>query len=100
MRVIVSAPARADIADIYSYLKKEAGPRMARAIVADIYERCSGLKRMPERYAFLPGFETIGYRKRVFRNYLIIYQIGQARIEVIRVVHGASDYSKLLNADS
>lgn len=96
MKVIVSAPAQNDLSDLYDFLKREAGVRAARAFIADLYERFSGLKRMPQRYALLPGFENAGYRKRVYRDYLIIYRIGDQRIDIIRVVHGASDYQKLL----
>jgi toxin ParE1/3/4 len=96
MTVILSAPAQRDLSGIYDCLKSEAGVRVARAFIADLYERCSGLKRMPERYALLPGFEAYGYRKRVYRDYIIVYQISVQRIEIIRVLHGASDYEKLL----
>lgn len=96
MKLVISAPARADIASIFGYLKRETGERMARAIVADIRERCSGLQRMPERYAHLPGLSHAGYRRRVYRDYLIIYEVRAERVNVIRILHGASDYQKLL----
>lgn len=96
MKVIISAPARADISSIYKYLRAEANDGVARTIVADIRERCLGLERMPERYQMLPGYETQGYRRRIYRDYLIVYAIAKDRVNIIRIVHGASDYQKLL----
>ncbi|MEM6711759.1 MAG: type II toxin-antitoxin system RelE/ParE family toxin [Pseudomonadota bacterium] len=98
MRVILSGPARLDLSDIYDHIRYEAGPRTARAFTADLYERCSGLKRMPKRYALLAGFEAEGYRKRVYRDYIMVYRVADTQIEIIRVFHGASDYEKLLRA--
>ena len=95
MKVRITKPARADIRQIFEYLEERAGPRKAREIIAELRERCAGLQRMPERYAALPGFK--GLRRRLYRDYLIVYRIQPGRVEIIRIVHGASDYLELLS---
>lgn len=94
MKVRITEPARTDIRKIFDYLRSKAGRQKAREVVAEIRERCDGLQRMPERYAALPGYEDL--RRRVYRDYLIIYRVRPGRVEIIRVVHGASDYLQLL----
>ncbi len=98
MRVRITRPARGDIRQLFDHLKTEAGRRKAQEIVTEIRERCHGLSRMPERYQHLEGFEQIGLRRRVYRDYLLVYRILGAEVEVLRIIHGASDYSKLFEA--
>lgn len=95
MKVTITRPARSDIRQIFEYLEVRAGRRKAREIVAELRERCAGLQRMPERYAALPGYSEL--RRRLYRDYLIIYRIRPDSVEIIRVLHGASDYLTLLS---
>ncbi len=100
MRVRFTVQARSDIASIYKYLDEQAGTRIAKTILAELRERCLGLARMPERFEKLQGFEATALRRRVYRNYLIIYRIRIDVLEIVRVFHGASDYLKLLNDET
>jgi toxin ParE1/3/4 len=103
LKVKFTAEARSDIASIYRYLDEQAGNRIAKTILAELRERCLGLARMPERFERLEGLEgleTAGLRRRVYRNYLIVYRIQIDGLEIVRVFHGASDYLKLLNNEA
>jgi toxin ParE1/3/4 len=100
VKVKFTAEARSDIASIYRYLDEQAGNRIAKTILAELRERCLGLARVPERFERLEGFETAGLRRRVYRNYLIIYRLQIDVLEIVRVFHGASDYLKLLNNEA
>lgn len=91
MRVRITRLARSDIRSVFDYLESVVGTGKAREISAEIRERCVGLSRMPERYQMLAGFEDAGLRRRVYRDYLIVYRIIRGQVEVIRVLHGASD---------
>jgi plasmid stabilization system protein ParE len=96
MRVRITRPARNDIRAIFEHLRKEAGQRKAREIASEIRERCAGLSRMPERYQKLEGFESAGSRRRIYRDYLIVYRVLPNEVEVLRVIHGASDFQDVL----
>jgi toxin ParE1/3/4 len=100
LKVKFTAGARSDIASIYRYLDEQAGNRIAKTILAELRERCLGLARMPERFERLEGFGAAGLRRRVYRNYLIIYRLQIDVLEIVRVFHGASDYLKLLNYEA
>ena len=100
MKVKFTKEARSDIASIYDYLNEHAGTRTAKIILAELRERCLGLARMPERFEQLQGFQSKGLRRRLYRNYLIIYRFRVGIVEIVRVFHGASDYLKLLNDET
>lgn len=52
---------------------------------------------MPQRgYPLVPRYERFGVRRRPFGRFLIFYRIGEDRIEVIHILHGARDYESLL----
>ncbi|MEM0899186.1 MAG: type II toxin-antitoxin system RelE/ParE family toxin [Pseudomonadota bacterium] len=97
MRVRVTEPARADIREIFEHLKKAAGRRKAREVTSEVRERCAGLSRMPERYQLLERFEHAGIRRRVYRDYPIVYRVLKMDVEVLRVIHGASDIERVLS---
>lgn len=99
MKVAITVPARDDLRKIFRYLETNAGTPKARQIIAELRERCMGLQRMPERFALLPGFETNGYRRRVWRDYLIVYRVAAGRLDILRVLHGASDLLAALEQD-
>jgi toxin ParE1/3/4 len=99
LKVKFTAEARLDIASIYRYLDEQARNRIAKTILAELRERCLGLACMPEQFERLQGFEAAGLRRRVYRNYLIIYRLHPGTLEVVRVFHGANDYLKILEAD-
>lgn len=52
---------------------------------------------MPERYQHLAGFEAAGLRRRIYRDYLIVYTVTEQGVSIIRVLHGASDLENLLH---
>ena len=53
---------------------------------------CCGFKRAD-------ALETRVWPISGFRNYLVFYRVHHARLEIIRVLHGAQDYQSLLSAE-
>jgi toxin ParE1/3/4 len=47
----------------------------------------------------LPGWENRGVRRRPFGDYLIFYRISAREAQVLRVLHGARDYERVLFPD-
>ena len=39
------------------------------------------------------------WRRRVYRNYLIFFDIGSREIEILHVIHGARDYAQIVFAN-
>jgi plasmid stabilization system protein ParE len=99
MKVWITTPARVDIGRVFDFIRQQAGHHKAREIIVELRERCAGLDKMPERYPVVPGFEAAMVRRRVYRDYLIVYRVRPQSVEILRIFHGASDYLRLLAQD-
>lgn len=95
MIVTLTAEAEADLEQIASYVAEQS-PRSALKLVRELRERCESLLDAPRGYPLVPRYERFGVRRRPFGRFLIFYRIGEDRIEVIHILHGARDYESLL----
>jgi plasmid stabilization system protein ParE len=95
MIVTLTAEAEADLEQIASYVAEQS-PKSALKLVRELRERCESLLDAPRGYPLVPRYERFGVRRRPFGRFLIFYRIGEDRIEVIHILHGARDYESLL----
>lgn len=95
MIVVVTTEAEHDLEQIATYVAEQS-PQRALNLIRELRARCESLRDAPRAYPLVPRYEHTGIRRRVFGNFLIFYRIGQNRIEVIHVLHGARDYESLL----
>ena len=94
MRVTFTPVAKADLVQITDYLAEQGGTG-ALAFVDELNDKCASLAIAPLRYPLIPGYKRFGIRRRPVGSYLILYRVDR-NIEVIRVLHGARDYERLL----
>ena len=100
MKVVLTAAARLDIAEIGDWIAQDS-PRRAVSFIDEIDRACDGLADMPRRFQLAPGHEDTGIRRRPYGNYLIFYRIkDEETVEVLHVLHGARDYEKILFPES
>jgi toxin ParE1/3/4 len=87
--VDVTSTAEADIAEIWDYLA-QAKPEAATAFVLRLEEQINTLENFPERCPLVPENELLGtaYRHLVYGNYRTIFKIIEARVIIMRVIHG------------
>jgi len=95
MKVVITEAAYADLFRIGSEIKKDS-PARAESFVSELHDRCRKLGSMPRAFPLLPDWEDRAVRRRVHGNYLIFYQIGAEAVEVLRILHGAMDYERIL----
>jgi toxin ParE1/3/4 len=98
MRVVISEAAYADLLDIGRAIARDS-PGRAFSFVDELHERCKGLSTMAQAFPLLPGWEERGVRRRPFGDYLIFYRISVREVQVLRVLHGARDYERVLFPD-
>lgn len=48
------------------------------------------------QHPYLAGYEGSGIRRKRHQRYLILYRVGDDRIDVVRIVHGARDLAALM----
>lgn len=95
MKVVITQAAWDDLLDIGRHIASDS-PRNAEAFLEKAYTACLGLGEMPEAFERVPRHEGSGIRRRPFGNYLIFYRADEADVEVLRVIHGAREYERIL----
>ena len=98
MRVALTESAFADLLEIGRAIAKDS-PARALSFVDELHERCIGLATMARAFPLVPGWEDRAVRRRRFGDYLIFYRISARRVQVLRILHGARDYERILFPD-
>jgi addiction module RelE/StbE family toxin len=98
VKVRFSDAALGDLRRIGDYIAQDS-PLRARDFVLALRERAMQLADNPLAFPLIPRHEHRGFRRRVFRGYLIFYRVEADAISVIRILHGAQDYEAVLFAD-
>jgi plasmid stabilization system protein ParE len=95
MKVQISEIAWDDILRIGLAIKRD-NPARAGAFVDELYFSCHKLGDLPYSAPLVPNHESAGIRRRVHGNYLIFYRVNDQAVEILRVLHGAMDYERLM----
>ena len=95
MKVEISEIAWNDILQIGLVIKRD-NPTRAGKFVDELYASCHKLGDLPYAAALVPNHESTGIRRRVHGNHLIFYRVGDHTVEILRVLHGAMDYERLM----
>lgn len=98
MRLKFSAGAEADLREILAFIAAD-NPRRARAFLRELRMACRGLLDKPHRFPLVSRAATEGVRKRPHGAYVILYQVGQNAVLIVRVLHSARDYYKVLDLE-
>jgi toxin ParE1/3/4 len=95
VRVRLSPESKADLKAIARWIDSD-NPERARTFSAELRGACSNLAYYPARFpiAFIVDGQAV--HKRVHGDYLILYRILQAEIEIIRILHGSREWIALL----
>jgi len=99
MRVVVTEGAELDLIEIGEHIATD-NPVRALSFVRELLDHCHQLGDMPRMYPLVPRYEHWGIRRCVHGNYLIFYRVREETIDIVHVVHGASDYELLLFPDA
>jgi len=98
MKVVLSNEARDDLVAIGRYIARD-NPSRGESFVEELLDRCTSIGEAPEAFQLVARYTARGIRRRVYRNYLIFYRIADSRVEIVRVLHGAQDYERILFPD-
>ena len=95
MKVVVSRAAERDLHGIKSEIAR-AAPRRAETYLDELLDACERIGLTPLGCPVVPRYEAAGYRRSVHGNYLIFYRVRDERVEIVRILHGARDYERIL----
>tara|TARA_R110002124_G_scaffold49060_14_gene144327 strand:+ start:1902 stop:2195 length:294 start_codon:yes stop_codon:yes gene_type:complete len=95
MQVEISQPAEHDIAQIGFFIATDDKQR-GISFMKELRQACLQLAEHPLRAPVLLTRNNVEIRKLIVGNYLVLYQIRQNRIAVLRILHGARDIEALI----
>lgn len=98
MKVVISSRAENDILAIADYIALD-NPTRARSFARELIAKARGVGRAPLSHQVLPGFEGEGLRRRLHKEYAIVFRIEAGFVSVLRIIHGSRDYAKILGSD-
>ncbi|WP_075292941.1 type II toxin-antitoxin system RelE/ParE family toxin [Pararhizobium arenae] len=90
-----TSEAESDLEQIADYIA-EHNPRRALSFIRELRSQCEDLVSHPNSFAVVPRYEHHGIRRRVHGNYLIFYRVEPAKVVIIHILHGATDYGLFL----
>ncbi|MBL0934734.1 MAG: type II toxin-antitoxin system RelE/ParE family toxin [Rhizobiaceae bacterium] len=96
MKVIFSPEAEADLESIGDYIARE-NPSRALSFTRLVRTTCAELAAYPRRFERLGGFRQRDVRRRVFQAYLIVYEVTETHVSIVRIIHGAMDRDVLFD---
>jgi toxin ParE1/3/4 len=94
MKTIISAPARKDLQKITMWIADE-NPFRAKTFSRELLDATESIALSAESYQIIGTQDGFDVRRKVYGNYLIFYAIEADTVNVLRILHGAQDYSDL-----
>ena len=98
-RVVLTAGAAQDLAEIDEYLERNAGPAVAADTLGRLERRCEELAMLPDRGNIPPELEALGirdYRELHERPYRIVYRVLGSDVVIYVVADARRDFRSLL----
>jgi plasmid stabilization system protein ParE len=92
MKIVIARRAQVSLREITRYIAAD-NPTRAISFAVELQRKARAITRMPKAFSFLPGYESLGIRRRVHGNYLILYRIFENHIEILDYIHSSRDIS-------
>lgn len=99
MKVFFAPAAKLDLLSIGEHIRPE-NPTRAASFVDELIDHCYMLADLPRRYPLVPRYEHWGIRRSVHGNYLIFYRVREDAVDIVHILHGATDYESMLFSDA
>ena len=96
-RNLLTDEAKEDLADIKSYLKREAGARIAKSTLDKIKDTLVFLSATPGAGHLREDLTDESVKFWPIFSYLIIYDPAKRPIEILRIIHGSREVSVILS---
>lgn len=95
MQIIFAREAIEDLVAIGEYIAAS-NPKRAASFVTELEEKSLDLANNPFAFERMPHSSGRDIRRRPFGNHLIIYEVGNNRIDILHILHGAQDYQRIV----
>lgn len=92
------AQAEQDLENIADFIARE-NPARALSFVKELRIKAVGIGQSPRAFPVLQRYEHQGIRRRIHRDYAILYRFDGADVIIIHILHSARDIETLLSAE-
>jgi plasmid stabilization system protein ParE len=99
VKVLFTEAAESDLEAIGDWIAKD-NPGRAMTFVRELRRSCVDIGPRPLGYPFVEHRRGEGIRRKVHGNYLIFYRVWLDAVEILRVLHGARDYARILFSEN
>src|SRR5215475_14141831 len=99
MKIVFAPTAKIDLLQIGKHIERD-NPARAVSFVDELVDRCETLAEFSRRYPLVPRYEHWGIRRCVHGDYLIFYRVRTDAVDIVHVLHGATDYESMLFPDA
>ena len=96
MKLRFSRLARNDLVSIGEWIAKD-NPQRAAGYVFEIDAACQRLIDFPLTGEKIGRYQKEDVRRKVQGSHVVLYTIREETVFVVRVIHGAQDYSRFLD---
>ena len=98
MRVSWRPAARDDLLDLYLYIAERGAPEAALRYAGEIEAFADAIGHFPRSGRARDDIRP-GLRMKPFRSVLVAYEIREDAVHVLRILHAARDYARLLEGN-
>jgi toxin ParE1/3/4 len=91
MKVILTDEAKANLEEIGDFIARD-NPVRAASFVSELNKRALDICLFPEAYPVIGRHRANKVRRCVPGNYLIFYRISDKVVEVLHIVHSATNF--------
>jgi plasmid stabilization system protein ParE len=98
VKVVFTEAAESDLEAVGDWIAKD-NPERAAIFLRELRRSCVDIGPRPLGYPLVQHRRNDGIRRKVHGNYLIFYRVWLDAVEILRVVHGARDYARILFSD-
>jgi toxin ParE1/3/4 len=95
VKVVLSRAAQLDLAAISDFIAKD-NPLRAATFISELRQHCLKIGSAPYAHPVVVQRSRREVRRAVHGNYLILYEVAANTASVVRIVHGARDWERLL----
>jgi len=99
LKVLFTEAAESDLEEVGDWIAKD-NPGRAMTFVRELRRSCVDIGPRPLGYPFVEHRRGEGIRRKVHGNYLIFYRVWLDAVEILRVLHGARDYARILFSEN
>jgi plasmid stabilization system protein ParE len=96
LTVVILPEAENDLEEIGDLIASDA-PRRAITFIRELRLGAESIESAPLAYPLVPGYERESIRRRVHGNYIIFYTVEGGSVFILRFLHGARDYNRILD---